>query len=407
MTKPKILVTGATGKTGAAVVTELLKHDWRVRALVSREDNRSERLRTMGAEIAVADMYDPEQLYQAAKGTQRAYYLPLIQPYMIQAANAFAVAARAAKLEYIVQMSQWTSSDSHPTTMTRQTWLIDQVFSMIPGVAHTIFNPGMFAYNFLVTIDFAALLGIFPVLMGESRCAPISNEDMGKAAAALLMSDPARHAGKSYRPTGPELLSGKEMAKIAAKVVGHGVMPVNLPVWMFLKVARKQKVDPYLIASLVQYIQDNKQGAFSFHGGVTHVMEELTGHPAESFEATARRYAAMPFAKQSLANRLKAFINFNLTPFYPGYNLKGFEKKLGVPVASKPLYCMENDRWRSNRARQMAEQGITSTFPEKSSDGDLQSKPLGNVRPLIVEGLPFKSPATASAGDLHTSHKPE
>ena len=331
--------------------------------MVSRQDQRSERLRRMGAEVAVADMYDPQQLSEAIRGTQRAYYLPLMQPYMIQAANAFAVAAHEAKLEYIVQMSQWTSSDSHPTAMTRQTWLIDRVFSMVPGMAHTIFNPGMFAYNFLVTIDFAALLGIFPVLMGDSKCAPISNEDMGKAAAALLMADPAKHAGKSYRPTGPVLLSGKDMAKIVVKAVGHGVMPVNLPLWMFLKVARMQKVDPYLIASLVQYIQDNKQGAFSYEGGVTRVMEELTGHPAESFETTARRYAAMPFAKQTLANRLKALINFNLTPFYPGYDINGYERALQLPVPKKPLYCMENDRWRENRAAQMAEQGIAPSYP--------------------------------------------
>jgi len=366
-TKPKILVTGATGKTGAAVVTELLKHEWPVRAMVSREDTRSERLRKLGAEIAVADMYDPAQLYQAAQGTQRAYYLPLMRPYMIQAANAFAVAAHEAKLEYIVQMSQWTSSDSHPTAMTRQTWLIDRTFSMIPGVAHTIFNPGMFADNFLRVIDFAALLGIFPILMGESKSAPISNGDMGKAAAALLMADPAKHAGKSYRPTGPELLSGKDMAQIIAKAVGHGVMPVNLPLWMFRKVAAQQKIDPYSIALLIQYAQDSKLSAFSHDGGVTRVMEELTGHPAENFETTARRYAAMPFAKQTLANRLKAFINFNLTPFYPGYDIKGYERQLQLPVPPKPLYCMENDRWRTNRAAQMAEQGIAHAHPSTSS----------------------------------------
>ena len=354
MIKPKILVTGATGKTGAEVVRELLLHEWPVRAMVSREDRRSERLRRMGAEIVVADMYDAEQLFQAAKGTQRAYYLPLMRPYMIQAANAFAVAAHAAKLEYIVQMSQWTSSDSHPTAMTRQTWLVDRTFAMIPGVAHTIFNPGMFADNFLRVIDFAALLGIYPVLMGESKCAPIANEDMGKAAAALLMAGPAEHAGKSYRPTGPELLAGKDMAKIIARVVGHGVKPLNLPLWMFRKVARQQGIDPYQIAVLLHYIEDNQQGAFSFDGGVTHVMEELTGHPAESFETTARRYAAMPFAKQTLGNRLKAFINFNLTPFYPAYDFQAYERKLELPVPPKPLYCMENDRWISLRTEQAA-----------------------------------------------------
>lgn len=356
MTKPKILVTGATGKTGAAVVAELRKHDFPVRAVVHKEDARSDALKKNGVEIAVADMYDPEQLFLAAKGTHRAYYLPLMRPYMIQAANAFAVAAQEAKLESIVQMSQWTSCASHPTTMTRQIWLIDRTFSMIPGVAHTIFNPGMFADNFLRVLDFAALLGIFPVLMGDSKSAPISNEDMGKCAAAILMGDPAKHAGKSYRPTGPELLSGKDMAGIVAKAVGHGVLPVKLPLWMFLKVAALQKVDPYSVALLVRYIEDSKQGTFEYEGGVTDVMRKLTGSPAESFETTARRYAAMPFAQQTLGNRLKAFINFNITPFYPGYNIKTYERKLELPIPAKPLHCMQDARWRNDHAAQMAEQ---------------------------------------------------
>ena len=358
--KPKILVTGATGNTGTAIVAELRKHDWPVRAIVSREDSRSASLRSLGAETVVADMYDPEQLLQAAKGTQRAYYLPLMRPYMIQAANAFAVAAREAKLESIVQMSQWTSSASHPVAMTRQTWLIDRAFSMIPGVAHIIFNPGMFADNFLRVIDFASLLGIFPVLMGDSQCAPISNQDMGRSAAALLMADPGQHAGKSYRPTGPELLTGKDMARIIAKVVGHGVVPINLPLWMFRKVARQQQVDPYLIAALLQYIEDNKQGAFSYMGGVTKVMEELTGSPAESFETSARREAALPYALQTFGNRLKAFVNFNITPFYPGYNIKAYERALELPNPRKPRYCMEDAQWKASHAKQMEIQGTNS-----------------------------------------------
>ncbi|MBS2008434.1 MAG: NmrA family NAD(P)-binding protein [Cyanobacteria bacterium SZAS TMP-1] len=359
MIKPKVLVTGATGQTGAALVAELRRHDWPVRALVSREDHRSAQLRSLGAEIVVADMYDPEQLYLAARGTQRAYYLPLMRPYMIQAACAFMVAARDARVEYIVQMSQWTSSAAHPTAMTRQTWLVDNVFSMIPGVAHTIFNPGMFAHNFLRMIDFAALLGVFPVLMGDSKSAPISNEDMARAAAALLMGDPSEHAGKSYRPTGPELLSGADMARVIAKVVNHAVVPVKLPLWMFRKVARMQKVDPYSISLLLQYIEDSKRGAFEFEGGVTQVMEELTGSPAENFEVTARRYAARPFAQQTFENRIKAFIDFNITPFYPAYDIEGYERKLELPVPSKALYCMQDDRWRRAHSEQMSEQGFS------------------------------------------------
>ncbi len=363
MIKPKILVTAATGKTGAALVAELRRHDWPVRAVVRVDDSRAAKLRQMGAEIAVADMYDPEQLVTAAQGTQRAYYVPLMRPYMIHAASAFAVAAREAKLESIIQMSQWTSSASHPTALTRQTWLVDRLFSMIPGIAHTIFDPGMFADNFLRVIDFAALLGVFPVLMGDSRCAPISNEDMARAAAALLMDDPAKHVGKSYRPTGPELLSGNDMAQMIAQAVGHGVRPVKLPLWMFRKVARMQKVHPYEIAVLMQYIEDNKQGTFSFEGGVTDVMRELTGSPAESFEVTARRYAELPFARQTFSNRLKAFVNFSITPFYPGYDITRYERQLELPIPEQPLHCMEDTRWKEARALQMASQRSAEAAP--------------------------------------------
>jgi NAD(P)H dehydrogenase (quinone) len=46
MLKPRILVTGATGKTGSVVVAELLMAGYRVRAMVHREEqsrNRSVR----------------------------------------------------------------------------------------------------------------------------------------------------------------------------------------------------------------------------------------------------------------------------------------------------------------------------------------------------------------------------
>ncbi len=94
MAKPKILVTGATGKTGGAVVSQLLEKEWPVRAVVHRRDARSERLRASGAEVVVADLYDRDQLVQAMRGVSRAYYCPPFQPFAIQSAVAFADAAQ-------------------------------------------------------------------------------------------------------------------------------------------------------------------------------------------------------------------------------------------------------------------------------------------------------------------------
>ena len=281
---------------------------------------------------------------------------------MIQSAAAFAVAAREAKLEAIVEMGQWLSHRSHPAIMTRQTWLMDRIFAMIPSIAHTIINPGMFADNFLRVMDFAALLGIYPILTGQGKAAPVSNEDIARVAVAVLMA-PERHAGMSYRPTGPKLLSGREMGQIVANVVSHRVLPLPLPFWLFRKVAQQQGIEPILISGFRYYVEEMKRGTFELEGGVTEVVEALTGAPAESFETTARRYAAMPFAKQTFGNRLKAFINFNLTPFYPGYNLERWDREKGFPMPPNPTLSIDDERWQSEHSLQNARQSVLHIPP--------------------------------------------
>src|SRR5260370_17869711 len=165
MIKPRIIVTGATGKTGSVVVSELLKAGYPVRALVHREDGRSARLKDQGAEIAVADMSDVERVANALKDVQRAYYCPPIDPYMIQGAAAFAVAAKEARLEHIAGMPQCLASPSHPSLMTRQHWLLHPPFSALSGGAHTLIQPRLFASDYLVPNRAPPQLGIFPCMV--------------------------------------------------------------------------------------------------------------------------------------------------------------------------------------------------------------------------------------------------
>jgi len=145
MINPKILVTGATGKTGGAVVTELLAKGVPVRAMVRTPDKRSAALEACGAEVVVADIFDPGQLMDAMCDVQRAYYCPPYHPFVIQSASAFAVAARETGLEQIVGLSQWLAGPNHAALMTRQLWLIDRMFAALPGIAHTVVNPGFVA----------------------------------------------------------------------------------------------------------------------------------------------------------------------------------------------------------------------------------------------------------------------
>ncbi len=138
MLNPKILVTGATGRTGGQVAAQLLAAGYPVRAFVRRETGTSARLRAAGAEIAVGDLSDPQALLDAMRGVERGYFLPPFDPYMIQGAAAFAVAAREARLESVVVLSQWLANPEHPTLATRQHWLADRLFAMLPDTALTI-----------------------------------------------------------------------------------------------------------------------------------------------------------------------------------------------------------------------------------------------------------------------------
>src|SRR5215813_6592053 len=123
-----------------------------------------------------------------------------------------------------------------PVVADASAWLIDRMFTALPSIAHTVLNPGFFADSpYLEMMPFAAHLGVFPLpVAGESRNAPPSVDDIARVAVASLL-EPARHAGKSYRPTGPKLLSVNEMTAILHRVVGHKVRHVNTPLWMFLR----------------------------------------------------------------------------------------------------------------------------------------------------------------------------
>lgn len=358
MPLPKIFVTGSTGKTGSAVVRQLRELDWPVRALVHRVDGRSERLRSLGAEVVVGDAHDPDQLLAALRGVQRVYYVPLFQPHATHAAAAFATAAREARIEAVVQLSQWLSHRSHPSILTRETWLIDRLLSMLPGVAHVIVNPGMFADNFLRVMDFASLLRFYPVLTGDSQSAPVSNEDIARVVVALLR-DPLRHAGQSYRPTGPRLLSGREMAGIVGKVLGHAVVPVDLPFWMFNKAARASGASIHEVYNYREYLRDHVAGAFSLGGGVTSVVADVTGIAAEDFEVTARRYAEMPFARKTLRNRLTTLARFAILPVLPRHDLESYGRELRFPVPAAPNLSSHDPMWRA--AHGVANAGSEST----------------------------------------------
>jgi NAD(P)H dehydrogenase (quinone) len=353
MTQPKILVTGATGKTGGVVVRELLAAGFPVRAMVRKDDARAQALRRQGVEVAVADMADPEAVAAALKGVQRAYYLPPYEAAALYMATVFATAAKDARLEHTVLMTQWLASPTHPALSTRQHWLTDRLFAMIPQAGLTIVNPGFFAdMPYLTVMPYAAHLGIYPWMFGEGRNAPPSVDDIGRVAAAALM-DPTRHAGQTYRPTGPALLGREEIIGTLSRVLGRRVRAVPMPLWMFHRAATLDGLPIQLLSVLEHYFEEARRGTFEAGAPTDHV-RQVTGRMPETFEAVARRHAQLPENQRSTAGFVKQLAKFMAVPLVPAPRIKAYLAGLHMPVPEHPTLAADSTTWRAEHAAVLA-----------------------------------------------------
>src|SRR5437762_1786984 len=112
-----VLVTGATGKQGGAVVEALLTRGHQVRALTRNSASpAANRLREQGVEIAVGDFSDSASLLRAATGVDAVFAMGI--PFLagneheVQQGLAIANAARDASVGHLIYSSV-ASADRH------------------------------------------------------------------------------------------------------------------------------------------------------------------------------------------------------------------------------------------------------------------------------------------------------
>lgn len=349
MTNMRVLVTGATGKIGGAVAAQLLEKGVPTRALVHHDDGRTHRLRALGADVVVADMLDILQVQAAMDGVDRLFFNPPYHPHALDSAVSFAVAARQAGVEAVVALGQWLASPEHPSLMTRQQWLIDKLFALLPGTAHVAVDPGFFADNYLQVLPYAAQLGLLPMPTGGRRNAPPSNEDIARVAVGALL-DPHRHDGRAYRPTGPKLLSGNDMAEAIGEALGRRVRHIEIPPWMFLRavrqIARQSGAGMYFESSVRSYLPEDGLGTWEVGGPTTHV-RDVAGVEPEDFLTIARRYVNGADTRRTAGNLLRAVGQFMLIGLVPAHRLDKFDRLQQHPQLAQPRFSGESAVWRN------------------------------------------------------------
>lgn len=343
MTKPRILVTSAAGTTGFPVALQLLEKAYPVRAFVRRRDVRSQKLEALGAEVFIGNLADSALLSKAMTGIQRAYFCAPWSPNMLHYGTAFALAAQEARLEVVVAMSQWLSDAQHHSAATRAHWLIDGVLRWMPNVDVITINPGFFADNYMLLLEPIAQLGILPLPLGDGLNAPPSNEDIARVIVGAL-TDPLRHIGKTYRPTGPRLLSPEDIAGTFAKVLDRPVRYfANVPDWMLPKAMSVFGLDSFTQAQVRHYVREYQRNAFGI-GAPTDAVRSVGGREPEDFETiTCRAVAERPESRHTFGNKIKALANFMRIPFTPVEDLDRMQASWAPVVQSR--YAVDSSTW--------------------------------------------------------------
>lgn len=279
----RFLITGAGGRTGATgnhAARQLLARQLPVRAFVFQADQRSEQLEALGAEVVVGDLRDVESVRRAMRGITRAYFVYPIAEGLLEATTAFAVAAKEAGLEAIVNMSQISARADHLSPAARQHWLGERIFDWT-GLGVTHLRPPFFLEDLLFFADPVRNESKILLPYGQGKHAPVCGEDLARVIVSVLL-DPESHRGKTYVPTGPRSLTMMEMAAIFGRVLGKPIEYVDLPVERWAQVLTQMQMSPYLVEHLRRVAEAHQRGEFDEQ---TDVVRQVGGAQPKSLDA--------------------------------------------------------------------------------------------------------------------------
>lgn len=252
-----LLLTGATGEVGSALLPRLLAEGISVRCLV--RDPRRLGPQRVRVQIALGDLADPPSFRNAMRGVRTVVHLAGAirdQPRgSIEELNAIATwrmvqAARQAGVSRFVFFSALGASAHHRCRFFRAKALAEQAV-LDAGIDHVVFAPSLVYAphdRWLTLIQRLSLLGLTPVPgRGKAAFQPIWAEDVADCVAAALTADRGdgrpraanRGEGETasdgaaqsrrYELAGPDTLSRDEAVRIVLRSLGRRPTLVHLP----------------------------------------------------------------------------------------------------------------------------------------------------------------------------------
>jgi uncharacterized protein YbjT (DUF2867 family) len=282
-----ILVTGATGLNGKALIRRLSAQGVALRALVRSVAKAEELSALPNVEIAAGDMARPETLPAALRGVDRAMLISSSDPAMLEAQSNFIGAAAKAGVKHVVKLSGIMPEVDSPFRFARMHGEIERRLEA-SGMAFTHLRAGEFMPAYFRQVPSIVAKGALFLPMEDARIASIDVGDIAEVAATVLTS--SGHEGKIYPLTGPEALSMAEVAEKLSAATGKSIRYINVAPEDAKKAQLAAGVPPYLAEALAELFAERRKGKEAL---VSPVAQTLLGRRPTSFDEFAARNAAI------------------------------------------------------------------------------------------------------------------
>jgi uncharacterized protein YbjT (DUF2867 family) len=228
-----VLVTGATGRQGGAVVRHLLPKGWRLRALTRNPSGyAAKQLAAQGAELVQGDLDDPSSVERAAQGV---YGIYSVQDYWtigarreVRQGKSLADVARKLGIEHLVYSSVGGAERNTGITHWETKWEVEKHIRGLQLPA-TILRPVSFMETYHITeVEIGLLKGkLADPIRGDKPYQTIATDDIG-AFAALAFECPKEFIGLELEIAGSEL-TNLHAAEVFSRVLNKPVKFQKLP----------------------------------------------------------------------------------------------------------------------------------------------------------------------------------
>ena len=289
LTKPIILILGATGRTGSHLVKLLESESDRFELRVAiRKPEQAAQFSKRGIATVPLDLDDLATYEAALQGVQRLFMVTGYTVDMMNQGKNLTDAAKDAGVEYIVHVGTFHQPGRPQSKLVRHyIWhQLIETYIEASGIAWTHLHPNAFMQNFFGAVKDGKLQMFF----GQERVGLVDCFDLARVAAAALR-EPDKHAGQRYFLS-VEALTMTEAAQILSEELGQTIAYEPLPASDLRKLPIGQTMETAYFECIVRQMELLQAGQLPDFADTYDNIPQIIGKPPIAFREFVRQNLA-------------------------------------------------------------------------------------------------------------------